>query len=90
MTGLLTTCRQVVEQHAPEGVWRPSSASLFEQFGESMEAIAEVSRTLNQARGGIRRIGGRARERLYDRDARHGGRPQARRSSSARSAAPTW
>ncbi|OIJ93594.1 hypothetical protein [Streptomyces monashensis] len=69
MTELVTTCKEVVEQHAPDGVWAPSSSGIFDQFGESMLVIADISRSLNKARGGMRRISGRARERLYDRAA---------------------
>ncbi|MET9078230.1 hypothetical protein ABZX95_40255 [Streptomyces sp. NPDC004232] len=67
MTELITTCKEVVEHHAPDGVWTPSSSVIFDQFGESMVVIADISRSLNKARGGMRRISGRARERLYDR-----------------------
>lgn len=53
----------------PGGVWKPHASDLFHQFGESMALIADVSRALNSSRGGIRRISGRARQRLYDRTA---------------------
>ncbi|GHE14766.1 hypothetical protein GCM10010339_87010 [Streptomyces alanosinicus] len=65
MTALLTACKTVGERHAPEGNWVPSNIGLHEQFGESMQVIAHISRQLNQTRTGMRRITGRARERLY-------------------------
>ncbi|WP_393077956.1 hypothetical protein [Streptomyces sp. LN704] len=69
VTELLVTCRSIADEHAPEGVWKPHASDLFHQFGESMALIADVSRALNSSRGGIRRISGRARQRLYDRTA---------------------
>jgi hypothetical protein len=70
MTDLLATCRTVASKHAPAGTWTPSTSHLFDQFGESMAVIAEISRALNSTRGGIRRIDARARQRLYDRAVR--------------------
>lgn len=67
MTELLTACRAAADKHAPKGVWETPASDLFSQFSESMAVIADVSRALNQTRGGIRRIGSRARQRLYDR-----------------------
>ena len=67
MGELLTKCTAVGRQHAPEGTWVPSGSGLFDQMAESMQLFAEISRTLNHTRAGIRRIGGRARLRLYDR-----------------------
>jgi len=67
MSELLTKCASMGEQHAPEGTWAPSTAGLFDQMAESMQLVAEVSRALNHTRAGIRRVGGRARQRLYDR-----------------------
>lgn len=74
MSELLTKCASVGERHAPEGTWVPSTAGLFDQMAESMQLVAEVSRALNHTRAGIRRVGGRARQRLYDRvSGRHEG-----------------
>ncbi|MYQ96609.1 hypothetical protein GTY20_37925 [Streptomyces sp. SID4946] len=70
MTALLAACKTTVDHYAVEGVYAPSASGLFEQFGETMQAITEVSRRLNQTRSGIRRIAGRARERLYVCDTR--------------------
>jgi hypothetical protein len=42
-------------------------------MAESMQVVAEVSRALNHTRAGIRRVGGRARQRLYDRVSSHEG-----------------
>jgi hypothetical protein len=67
MGELLTKCTAVGRQHAPEGTWVPSASGLFDQMAESMQLFADISRTLNHTRAGIRRIGGRARLRLYDR-----------------------
>lgn len=61
MTELVDKCRTVGEQHPAE--WQPSSPDLLHQFNESMMIIADLSRTLNQSRRGIRRILGRARYR---------------------------
>ncbi|GAA2615899.1 hypothetical protein GCM10010304_81630 [Streptomyces roseoviolaceus] len=69
MTTLLTTCRSIADEHSPDGSWTPTNPDLFDQFGESMQLIATVSRTLNSTRRGIRRIGNRARQRLYERSA---------------------
>ncbi|EYT80047.1 hypothetical protein ACFPC0_12090 [Streptomyces andamanensis] len=63
MTDLAALCGAVGERRTPDGAWAPASSGLFEQFGESMQLIAEISRKLNTTRGGIRRIHGRARER---------------------------
>lgn len=65
MTELLTTCRTLGEHYAPEGHWGPSMVGLLEQFGESMQVIAQISRRLNQTRTGMRKIADRARERLH-------------------------
>ncbi|MDV9173049.1 hypothetical protein R6V09_23400 [Streptomyces sp. W16] len=73
MSELLTKCASVGEQHAPEGTWAPSTDGLFDQMAESMQLVAEVSRALNHTRAGIRRVGGRARQRLYDRVSGHEG-----------------
>ncbi|MEV0479964.1 hypothetical protein AB0I69_04975 [Streptomyces sp. NPDC050508] len=73
MSELLTKCTSVGQQHAPEGTWVPSTSGLFEQMAESMQVVAEVSRALNHTRAGIRRVGGRARQRLYDRVSSHEG-----------------
>ncbi|MGX9886489.1 hypothetical protein [Streptomyces sp. NPDC002276] len=67
MSELLTKCASVGQRHAPEGTWAPSTAGLFEQMAESMQVVSEVSRALNDTRSGIRRVGGRARQRLYER-----------------------
>jgi hypothetical protein len=69
MTALLTTCRSIADEHSPDGSWTPANPDLFDQFGESMQLIATVSRRLNSTRRGIRRISNRARQRLYDRSA---------------------
>ncbi|MET9760083.1 hypothetical protein ABZ016_13670 [Streptomyces sp. NPDC006372] len=69
MTTLLATCRTIANEHAPDGAWTPNNTDLFDQFGESMQLIAAVSRTLNSTRGGIRRIGDRARQRVHERGA---------------------
>ncbi|MYW14614.1 hypothetical protein GT039_03160 [Streptomyces sp. SID2955] len=70
MTALLATCETVVDRYAVEGVWAPSASGLLGQFGETMQVAAEISQRLNQTRSGIRRIAGRARERLHACDAR--------------------
>lgn len=69
MSALLTTCRSIADEHAPDGTWAPTNPDLFDQFGESMQLIATFSRRLNSTRRGIRRIGNRARQRLYERRA---------------------
>ncbi|GGW60269.1 hypothetical protein GCM10010503_41940 [Streptomyces lucensis JCM 4490] len=66
MGELLSTCRAIGEQYAPEGAWAPSTPGLLEQFGESMQVIADISRPVNKTRAGLRRIAGRARQRLYE------------------------
>lgn len=76
MTELLTACRDVADQHTSDGAWKPSSAGLFSQFSESMTVIADVSRALNQTRRGIRTLGGRARQRSYNRALGPAGHPQ--------------
>lgn len=63
MTHLVTVCRSVAEEH-PDG-WRPASPDRPVDFGASMALIADISRTLNQTRRGIRRIGDGARYRLH-------------------------
>ncbi|MGP4091087.1 hypothetical protein [Streptomyces sp. KR55] len=67
MTELVKECRTISEQHA-DG-WQPSSPDLLSEFGESMALIADLSRTLNHTRGGIRRINDGARHRSYSRAA---------------------
>ncbi|MGC2997246.1 hypothetical protein ACPF8X_02270 [Streptomyces sp. G35A] len=69
MTALLTTCRSIADEHSPDGSWTPTNPDLFDQFDESMQLIATVSRALNSTRRGIRRIDNRARRRLYERKA---------------------
>ncbi|UXY32957.1 hypothetical protein [Streptomyces sp. HUAS TT20] len=66
VTGLLAACRRVADQHSPGGAWAPSSHDLPDQFGEAMGIIADLSRVLNGTRHGMRRIHGRARERLHN------------------------
>ncbi|MGP4009962.1 hypothetical protein [Streptomyces sp. 4N124] len=63
MTELVRTCQSVADQY-PRGVWEPSTADVRDQFGESMVLIAEVSRTLNRSRWGIRKVWDRARQRV--------------------------
>ncbi|NUV61579.1 hypothetical protein [Streptomyces sp. CAI-85] len=72
MAELLATCRTVVDQYEVDGVWSPSTSGLFTQFGETVQVMSELSRRINETRSGMRRITGRARERLYERDARLG------------------
>jgi hypothetical protein len=66
MTALLTTCRAIAHEHAPERAWTPNTDDLF---GQSVQVIAAISRALNSAHGGIRRVGDRARQRFYERGA---------------------
>lgn len=73
MTHLVAMCRSIAEQH-PDG-WRPPSPDRPVDFGASMALIADISRTLNQTRRGIRRISDGARYRLHT-----SGRPSACRT----------
>ncbi|ANH92466.1 hypothetical protein A8713_15955 [Streptomyces sp. SAT1] len=63
MTELVGLCGEIGARRTSDGAWAPASSGLLEQFGESTQLIAEISRKLNRTRGGIRRIHGRARER---------------------------
>ncbi|MEU6557024.1 hypothetical protein ABZ915_43270 [Streptomyces sp. NPDC046915] len=70
MTELLATCQKVADDHTCEGAWTPSTADLIDQLGESKTLIADISRTLNRTRSGIRKISEGARQRVCDRAAR--------------------
>jgi tRNA U34 5-carboxymethylaminomethyl modifying GTPase MnmE/TrmE len=67
VTDLLTACTSIGARHAPDGSWTPRARGVFEEFAESMQVLADLSRALNKTRRGIRRINGRARERLHER-----------------------
>lgn len=67
MTDLISACRAIGERY-PHG-WQPHSTDLQGEFGASMSLIADISRTLNHTRRGIRRINDEARHRSYSRAA---------------------
>ncbi|MFJ6728383.1 hypothetical protein ACIQPQ_26150 [Streptomyces sp. NPDC091281] len=67
MSRLLTTCSSLGQRHAPDGEWAPAGSGACDHMAQSMELFADVSRILNKTRAGVRRIGGRARMRMYRR-----------------------
>ncbi|AOR31003.1 hypothetical protein BFF78_08070 [Streptomyces fodineus] len=71
MAEIVVVCKAIGELHTPGGEWAPTASGLLEQFEESMQVTANISRQLNRTRRGIRRITERARTRRGD---GHGGR----------------
>ncbi|MGW1917068.1 hypothetical protein ACWCQS_41980 [Streptomyces sp. NPDC002076] len=71
MAEIVVVCKAIGELYAPGGEWDPTASGLLEQFEESMQVTADISRQLNKTRRGIRRITDRTRTRRGD---GHGGR----------------
>ncbi|OIJ98913.1 hypothetical protein BIV23_29205 [Streptomyces monashensis] len=71
MAEMVVVCKAIGELYKPGSEWAPTASGLLDQFEESIQVTADISRQLNKTRRGIRRITDRARTR---RDSGHGGR----------------
>lgn len=67
MTRLVGTCAAIGRQRTAEGRWQPASPGSEDEFAAARDIIEEISRTLNQTRRGIRKIGPVARVQSAER-----------------------
>lgn len=63
MAEIVVVCKAIGERYSLGDEWVATAPDLLEQFEESMQVTADISRQLNKTRKGIRRITARARTR---------------------------
>ncbi|MFE9533344.1 hypothetical protein [Streptomyces sp. NPDC006691] len=61
MAEIVVMCKAIGELYTLGDEWAPTASGLPEQFEESIQVTANISRQLNRTRRGIRRITDRAR-----------------------------
>jgi hypothetical protein len=70
MAELVSTCASIGSKYPTDYAWQPLVPGGDSQLSEAAEVLADLARTLNRTRAGIRKIHGQARRRALSRGAR--------------------
>jgi hypothetical protein len=70
MAELISTCASIGSRYHASDVWQPLAPSPNGQLSEASEVLADLSRTLNRTRAGIRKLHAQAHRRAVSRAAR--------------------